>query len=142
MDAFSYAAANFPAASLEQSSARHVRASAADRVTPCRSGRAQFQSEFVATFGLMCVIWAARGRARLGHLGWEYITLHMVYGVPSFANPAVTIARSLTTLPQASSGGCTAIHRCVKLREGNVANAAVPLLVLAAGQRKNVVIPH
>jgi glycerol uptake facilitator-like aquaporin len=70
------------------SSSRHI-----------RSGNAQMFSEFVATFGLLAVIW---GCARLRSpvvpfaLG-AYITgAYWFTSSTSFANPAVTLARSMT----------------------------------------------
>jgi len=62
-----------------------------------RSGAAQ--SEFVATFGLLCVIW---GCARLRSSAVPFAVGAYITGAywftasTSFANPAVTIARALT----------------------------------------------
>lgn len=64
-----------------------------------RSGGAQFLGEFVATFGLLSVIW---GCARLRSTAvpfavGAYITAaYWFTSSTSFANPAVTIARSLS----------------------------------------------
>jgi glycerol uptake facilitator-like aquaporin len=64
-----------------------------------RSGRPQIFSEFVATFGLLCVIWGC-SRQRSGVLPFAvaaYITAaYWFTSSTSFANPAVTIARSLS----------------------------------------------
>lgn len=64
-----------------------------------RSGPAQIFSEFVATFGLLSVIWGV-ARQRSGMLPFAvgaYITAaYWFTASTSFANPAVTIARSLT----------------------------------------------
>jgi glycerol uptake facilitator-like aquaporin len=64
-----------------------------------RSGGAQLFSEFVATFGLLFVIWGA-GRNRSETVPFAvaaYITgAYWFMASTSFANPAVTIARSLT----------------------------------------------
>jgi glycerol uptake facilitator-like aquaporin len=64
-----------------------------------RSGPAQLFSEFVATFGLLIVIWGcsrARSEAVAFAVG-AYITgAYWFTASTSFANPAVTIARSLT----------------------------------------------
>lgn len=68
------------------SASRHVRA-----------GGAQLFSEFVATFGLLCVIW---GCARLRSSAVPFAVGAYITGAywftasTSFANPAVTIARS------------------------------------------------
>jgi glycerol uptake facilitator-like aquaporin len=68
------------------SASRHVRA-----------GGAQLFSEFVATFGLLCVIW---GSARLRSSAVPFAVGAYITGAywftasTSFANPAVTLARS------------------------------------------------
>ena len=63
-----------------------------------RSGPAQFFSEFVATFGLICVIWGCvRSRSNAAFAVGAYIAgAYWFTSSTSFANPAVTIARSLT----------------------------------------------
>jgi glycerol uptake facilitator-like aquaporin len=64
-----------------------------------RSGSAQVFSEFVATFGLICVIWGcARQRSDMVAFAVAaYITsAYWFTASTSFANPAVTIARSLS----------------------------------------------
>jgi glycerol uptake facilitator-like aquaporin len=67
--------------------------------THVRAGSAQAFSEFVATFGLLAVIWGcARTRpAAVPFAVGAYITAaYWFTASTSFANPAVTIARSLT----------------------------------------------
>ncbi len=67
--------------------------------THIRSGPAQILSEFVATFGLLAVIWGcARQRPAAIPFGvGAYITAaYWFTASTSFANPAVTIARSFT----------------------------------------------
>jgi len=70
------------------SASRHVRA-----------GGAQVFSEFVATFGLLCVVW---GCARLRSSAVPFAVGAYITGAywftssTSFANPAVTLARSIT----------------------------------------------
>jgi glycerol uptake facilitator-like aquaporin len=67
--------------------------------THARSGAPQLISEFVATFGLLIVIWGvSRRRASMVPLAvGAYITAaYWFTASTSFANPAVTIARSLT----------------------------------------------
>jgi glycerol uptake facilitator-like aquaporin len=62
-----------------------------------RAGGAQLFSEFVATFGLLCVIWGcARLRsAAIPFAVGAYITgAYWFTASTSFANPAVTLARS------------------------------------------------
>jgi glycerol uptake facilitator-like aquaporin len=64
-----------------------------------RSGSAQVFSEFVATFGLLCVIWGC-SRQHSGVVPFAvaaYVTAaYWFTSSTSFANPAVTIARSLS----------------------------------------------
>ena len=64
-----------------------------------RSGAAQLFSEFVATFGLMCVIWgcARRRPDAVAFAVGAYITAaYWFTASTSFANPAVTIGRALS----------------------------------------------
>jgi glycerol uptake facilitator-like aquaporin len=64
-----------------------------------RSGGAQVFSEFVATFGLLCVIWGCvRARTEFTPFAvGAYITAaYWFTASTSFANPAVTIARCLS----------------------------------------------
>jgi glycerol uptake facilitator-like aquaporin len=67
--------------------------------THTRSGSAQWFSEFVAAFGLLAVIWGC-SRARSSAVPFAvgaYITAaYWFTASTSFANPAVTLARSLT----------------------------------------------
>src|SRR2546422_300700 len=64
-----------------------------------RSGTAQVFSEFVATFGLLAVIWGC-SRLRSSVVPFAvgaYITgAYWFTSSTSFANPAVTLARSMT----------------------------------------------
>lgn len=64
-----------------------------------RSGAPQLFSEFVATFGLLAVIWGcARHRpSSVAYAVGAYITAaYWFTSSTSFANPAVTLARSMT----------------------------------------------
>ncbi|HEX2671306.1 MAG TPA: aquaporin, partial [Polyangiaceae bacterium] len=64
-----------------------------------RSGAAQLLSEFVATFGLLSVIWGVsrRNSQFTPFAVGAYITAaYWFTSSTSFANPAVTVARSLT----------------------------------------------
>jgi glycerol uptake facilitator-like aquaporin len=64
-----------------------------------RSGPAQIFSEFVATFGLLCVIWGcARHRSSTVPfaVGAYIVAAYWFTASTSFANPAVAIARSTT----------------------------------------------
>jgi glycerol uptake facilitator-like aquaporin len=63
-----------------------------------RSGPAQWLSEFVATFGLIGVVWAC-SRMRPSSVAGvvaAYISGAFWFTATDFANPAVTIARALT----------------------------------------------
>lgn len=64
-----------------------------------RSGGAQAFSEFVATFGLLTVIWGCvrRRPSATPFAVWTYITsAYWFTASTSFANPAVTVARAFT----------------------------------------------
>jgi glycerol uptake facilitator-like aquaporin len=64
-----------------------------------RSGGARLVSEFVATFGLMAVIWACSRRrpAAVPFAVGAYITAaYWFTSSTSFANPAVTLARTMS----------------------------------------------
>jgi glycerol uptake facilitator-like aquaporin len=63
-----------------------------------RSGGPQLLSEFVATFGLLGVIWACRQRAESVPYAVAAYIVAAYWFTPStsFANPAVTLARTLT----------------------------------------------
>lgn len=64
-----------------------------------RSGGAQMFSEFIATFGLLAVIWGCsrrRPEAVPFAVGLYIAGAYWFTASTSFANPAVTIARSLT----------------------------------------------
>ncbi|MGH8099685.1 MAG: MIP/aquaporin family protein [Chthoniobacterales bacterium] len=64
-----------------------------------RAGRAQFLSEFIATFGLLCVIWGcsrSHSRAVAFAVGSYITAAYWFTASTSFANPAVTIARCLS----------------------------------------------
>jgi glycerol uptake facilitator-like aquaporin len=67
--------------------------------THVRVGGSQLFSEFIATFGLLAVIWGC-SRARLGAVPFAvgaYITAaYWFTASTSFANPAVTLARGFT----------------------------------------------
>jgi glycerol uptake facilitator-like aquaporin len=67
--------------------------------THVRSGGAQLVSEFVATFGLLVVIWGSsrRGSSTVPFAVAAYIAAaYWFTASTSFANPAVTLARALT----------------------------------------------
>jgi glycerol uptake facilitator-like aquaporin len=64
-----------------------------------RTGISQLASEFVATFGLLSVIWGcsrSRGSITPFAVGAYITAAYWFTASTSFANPAVTVARSLT----------------------------------------------
>ena len=65
-----------------------------------RSGPPQLFSEFVATFGLLCVIWGCmKARSALAApiaVAGYIVAAYWFTASTSFANPAVTLARSIT----------------------------------------------
>ena len=64
-----------------------------------RAGPAQLLSEFIATFGLLCVIWGCsrtRSSAVPFAVGGYITAAYWFTASTSFANPAVTIARCLS----------------------------------------------
>jgi glycerol uptake facilitator-like aquaporin len=64
-----------------------------------RSGGGQLFSEFVATFGLLCVIWGCarvRSSAVPFAVGAYITSAYWFTASTSFANPAVTLARAFT----------------------------------------------
>ena len=64
-----------------------------------RAGGAQLFSEFVATFGLLCVIWGCvrlRSEAVPVAVGLYICGAYWFTASTSFANPAVTLARAFT----------------------------------------------
>jgi glycerol uptake facilitator-like aquaporin len=64
-----------------------------------RTGGSQILSEFVATFGLLAVIWGS-GRFKSSVISWAVpvyiVSAYWFTASTSFANPAVTLARSVT----------------------------------------------
>jgi glycerol uptake facilitator-like aquaporin len=67
--------------------------------THARSGPAQLLSEFIATFGLLTVIWGcakARPSAVPYAVGTYIAAAYWFTSSTSFANPAVTVARAMT----------------------------------------------
>jgi glycerol uptake facilitator-like aquaporin len=64
-----------------------------------RAGSGQLFSEFVATFGLLCVIWGCvrlRSQAVPVAVGLYITAAYWFTASTSFANPAVTLARAFT----------------------------------------------
>jgi glycerol uptake facilitator-like aquaporin len=65
-----------------------------------RAGASQIFSEFVATFGLLAVIWGSARRQRAAVVAFAVaayiVAAYWFTASTSFANPAVTLARSMS----------------------------------------------
>jgi glycerol uptake facilitator-like aquaporin len=65
-----------------------------------RAGVPQLLSEFIATFGLLCVVWGSlkvrSTLARAVAVASYIVAAYWFTASTSFANPAVTLARSIT----------------------------------------------
>jgi glycerol uptake facilitator-like aquaporin len=111
-----------------------------------RSGTAQMLSEFIATFGLLAVNWGCvrtRSSAVPFAVG-AYITgAYWFTSSTSFANPAVTLARSLTD----TFSGIRPIDApgfiLAQIAGAVAATALIAWLIpIRAEEAKNVVMPH
>jgi glycerol uptake facilitator-like aquaporin len=111
-----------------------------------RSGVARMFSEFVATFGLLCVIWGC-SRLRSGMVPFAvgaYITAaYWFTSSTSFANPAVTIARALSDtfagISPADVPGFVVAQICGAIAATLLFRWLVPSLPSTA---EAVVVPH
>lgn len=111
-----------------------------------RSGPAQMFSEFVATFGLLAVIWGCvhlRSSAVPFAVG-AYITgAYWFTSSTSFANPAVTLARSMTDTFSGIRPSDVPGFIVAQLAGAAAATALFAWLVPAVGdEAKDVVVPH
>jgi glycerol uptake facilitator-like aquaporin len=111
-----------------------------------RSGPSQFLSEFVATFGLLAIIWgcARKRSSAVPFAVGAYITAaYWFTASTSFANPAVTIARSLTNTFAGIRPSDAPAFVAAQLLGAGAATALfrwlIPTLPATAAQ---VVIPH
>jgi glycerol uptake facilitator-like aquaporin len=111
-----------------------------------RSGAAQLLSEFVATFGLLCVIWGcSRLRSEMVPFAvGAYITAaYWFTSSTSFANPAVTVARALSDtfagISPADVTGFIAAQTCGAIAATLLFRWLVPSLSSTA---ESVVVPH
>jgi glycerol uptake facilitator-like aquaporin len=111
-----------------------------------RTGAAQWWAEFVAAFGLLAVIWGcvrARPEAIPFAVGAYITAAYWFTASTSFANPAVTLARSVTDTfagirPQDAPGFIVA-----QLLGAAAATVVMRWLVPALPQSaKDVVVPH
>jgi glycerol uptake facilitator-like aquaporin len=114
--------------------------------THARSGPPQLLSEFVATFGLVSVIWGtvrSRPAAVPFAVGAYIIAAYWFTPSTSFANPAVTIARAFTNTFAGIRPGDVPPFIVAQLAGAAAATALfrwlVPALPKAAGA---VVVPH
>jgi glycerol uptake facilitator-like aquaporin len=114
--------------------------------THVRAGGAQIFSEFVATFGLLAVIWGCSRRRSESvpmAIGLYITGAYWFTASTSFANPAVTVARALTNTfagirPADAPGFITA-----QLAGALVATLFFRWLVPALStDAKDVVVPH
>jgi glycerol uptake facilitator-like aquaporin len=117
-------------------------------ITPSRhdrSGAGQLLSEAVATFGLMSVIWAcARRRPEAAPFAvGAYITAaYWFTASTSFANPAVTVARSLTDTFAGIRPVDVPAFMVAQLLGGAAATLLFRwMLPIAPAVAKNVVVP-
>jgi glycerol uptake facilitator-like aquaporin len=111
-----------------------------------RSGPAQFLSEFIATFGLLCVICGcSRSRSSVVPFAvGSYITAaYWFTASTSFANPAVTIARCLSDTFAGIRPGDVPLFVVAQFAGGIAATVLFRWLVpgLPSGA-KDVVVPH
>jgi glycerol uptake facilitator-like aquaporin len=111
-----------------------------------RSGGAQFFSELIATFGLMSVIWgcARRRSSAVPFAVGAYITAaYWFTASTSFANPAVTLARSASDtfagIRPVDAPGFIAAQLLGAFAATALFRWLVPALPEVAG---NVVVPH
>ena len=111
-----------------------------------RAGSAQWVSEFIATFGLLAVIWGcSRRRAESVPMavGLYITSAYWFTASTSFANPAVTIARSFTDtfagIRPADAPAFIAAQLAGAIAATLLFRWLVPALPL---QAKEVVVPH
>ena len=111
-----------------------------------RSGPGQYLSEFIATFGLLCVIWGC-SRTRSSAVPFavgSYITAaYWFTASTSFANPAVTIARCLSDTFAGIRPADVPLFIVAQFAGGIAATILFRWLVpsLPSGA-KDVVVPH
>jgi glycerol uptake facilitator-like aquaporin len=108
-----------------------------------RSGAPMLVSEFVATFGLLATIWGcARSRPAVTPFAVAAFIVGAYWFVPStsFANPAVTIARSLTD----TFAGIRPIDAPFFIAAQLLGAAAATALFVWFGKTdaSNVIVPH
>lgn len=110
-----------------------------------RSGSAQGISEFVATFGLLAVIWGcSRHRATSVPfaVGAYIASAYWFTASTSFANPAVTIARALTDTFSGIRPVDVPLFVAAQLAGAAAATASFRWLIPALPPAADVVVPH
>jgi glycerol uptake facilitator-like aquaporin len=111
-----------------------------------RAGAGQGLSEFVATFGLLCVIWGCvRSRATAVPFAvGAYITAaYWFTASTSFANPAVTVARALTDTFAGIRPGDVPLFVAAQLAGAFAATALFRWLSPALPKEsERIVVPH
>ena len=108
-----------------------------------RHGPSQLFSEFIATFGLLAVIWGCvryRSAATPFAVAAYIVGAYWFTASTSFANPAVTIARSLSDTFAGIAPGDVAGFVSMQLLGGIAATAL--LSWLAPLPAKEVIVPH
>jgi glycerol uptake facilitator-like aquaporin len=111
-----------------------------------RAGGPQFFSEFVATFGLVIVIWGCvrkRPDAVPMAVGLYITAAYWFTASTSFANPAVTIARSLTNTFAGIRAADVPAFIVAQLAGAAVATLLMRwLLPVMRESARDVVVPH
>jgi glycerol uptake facilitator-like aquaporin len=111
-----------------------------------RAGPAQLLSEFIATFGLLCVIWGCsrtRSSAVPFAVGGYITAAYWFTASTSFANPAVTIARCLSDTFAGIRPADVPLFIVAQFSGGIAATILFRWLVPSLpANAKNVVIPH
>ena len=96
-----------------------------------RSGPAQIFSEFVATFGLLCVIWGCsrhRSNAAPFAVGSYIVAAYWFTASTSFANPAVAIARSISDTFSGNSPNRRPFFRACSNRRSIIRDIPFPMV--------------
>ena len=108
-----------------------------------RTGQAQYFSEFVATLGLLAVIWGC-SKARMAAVPFAvgaYITAaYWFTASTSFANPAVTLARSFTATFAGIRPADAPAFVAMQLAGALVATAVFRWLVPKTAEQ--ILVPH
>jgi glycerol uptake facilitator-like aquaporin len=111
-----------------------------------RAGAPQFLSEFIATFGLLCVIWGcSRSRASVVPfaVGSYIAAAYWFTASTSFANPAVTIARSLSDTFAGIRPGDVPLFIVAQVGGGVAATFLFRWLIPSLpSSAKDIVLPH